>query len=287
MKPSTSSAQQRARVEKIEKRFFATADKLQDPDAIRVDSEQEKISKLFGKDSTFVKLPIALIEVDQNVRSSIDSQSPEFLALVETIRVNGVLQPPIVTVTVDSAGRYHLTCVAGHRRLLACKIAGLPETNCFLKVFESAALQTIASVSENLSRKDLDPMDLADAFLKLETEGYTRSQMEELFDRNKTTVLRYLKMARWPLDVKELIRQKEEKFSKRVLLDLASRSANDEEIRAKVQEIAGVSLQPIGNRVSKSAKIKAKLESFFEEKKLSESEIGLILETLHFLKFKL
>ena len=270
----------------IEKRFHATAEQIHNPEKNSVDAVQERISKLYTKDNVLVKLPLNLIEVNQNIRSEMDADSEDFKTLVETIKLHGVLQPPLVTVTLDGSGEFHLVCVAGHRRILAAKSIGIQELNCMVRRFETSIVQTIASISENLSRRDLHPLDISDVFSKIEAEGYSRTQIEEIFDRNKATVLRYLKMASWPQEVKDLVRAKPEKFSKRFLLDLASRSLTTGELSQRIALQSGVSLEPQGNRVSKRNQQKKALYSFFEERSVTEKERELVLEALKILNLK-
>ncbi|PJC72335.1 MAG: hypothetical protein CO013_09825, partial [Syntrophobacterales bacterium CG_4_8_14_3_um_filter_58_8] len=70
--------------------------------------------------AAFFDIPLALINVGEQVRSRIDQEGEAFLALVESIREKGVLESVIVT---PRDGKYLL--IAGERRLLACQELGL------------------------------------------------------------------------------------------------------------------------------------------------------------------
>ena len=75
--------------------------------------------------------------------------------LADNIKVNGLINP----ITVRPKGdRYEV--VAGHRRLSACKIAGLIKINCVVRALDDVATFSIMA-AENLEREDVDPVDEA------------------------------------------------------------------------------------------------------------------------------
>ena len=61
-----------------------------------------------AEDGSSCKFPIELLTLDQNIRSSIDKSSAEFLQLKESIRNSGLLQLPVVAVTDSS-----IRCIGG------------------------------------------------------------------------------------------------------------------------------------------------------------------------------
>lgn len=89
----------------------------------------------------------------------------EMDALVESIRVNGILAPLIVR-PVENGGEYEV--VSGHRRLHAARKAGLTELPVLIRALDrdSAA---IAVVDSNLHREHILPSEKAFAYkLKME-----------------------------------------------------------------------------------------------------------------------
>lgn len=90
----------------------------------------------------------------------------EMDALVESIRVNGILAPLIVR-PVENGGEYEV--VSGHRRLRAARKAGLTELPVLIRALDrdSAA---IAVVDSNLHREHILPSEKAFAYkLKMES----------------------------------------------------------------------------------------------------------------------
>ena len=87
-----------------------------------------------------------------------DFAEPELKELAESITRHGVLQPLLVR-EVD--GEYQL--IAGERRLMAAKRAGLDTVPC--RVLELEDKQVCeAAIEENIKRKDLHPLEKARAF---------------------------------------------------------------------------------------------------------------------------
>ena len=78
---------------------------------------------------------------------------PDALAtLVASIREHGVIQPVLVTETLDG---YQL--VAGERRVRAARIAGLERIPAVVRQLADREQLELALV-ENLQREDLDPL---------------------------------------------------------------------------------------------------------------------------------
>jgi ParB-like chromosome segregation protein Spo0J len=124
----------------------------------------------------FFNIPLELIIVEGQIRSRIDEEGESFLALLESIREKGVLEPIIVT---PQNGNYLL--ISGERRLRACQMAGL--TTIPARVLDAVAARDeilALQLTENLQREDLDPIDTA-----LAVVGYFQSRHgEEGFDVN-------------------------------------------------------------------------------------------------------
>ncbi|MDG6994898.1 MAG: ParB/RepB/Spo0J family partition protein [Nitrososphaerota archaeon] len=89
-----------------------------------------------------------------------DDFTQEFNELEASIRANGLLHPLIARPSKFS-GRYEIVC--GRRRYLACKKIGFAEIPCLiLELSDREALEY--SIVENLQRKNLDPIEEAEAF---------------------------------------------------------------------------------------------------------------------------
>lgn len=113
----------------------------------------------------------------------------ELATLTASIREHGVLQPILVTETVQG---YQL--VAGERRLRAARAAGLERIPAIVRQLGEQAQLEIALV-ENLQREDLDPIEAARGFRRLIDEfGFTHEQIAGRVGRARSTVVNTLRL---------------------------------------------------------------------------------------------
>jgi ParB family transcriptional regulator, chromosome partitioning protein len=108
---------------------------------------------------------IAVDNIERNPRqprSQFDADELEELAT--SIREFGVIQPIIVTIDPDQPDRFIL--VAGERRLLACRKAGLETVPALVRELTDQGRLEMALI-ENVQRSDLNPLEAANAFHQL------------------------------------------------------------------------------------------------------------------------
>lgn len=113
----------------------------------------------------------------------------ELAPLVASIAEHGVIQPILVTETLDG---YQL--VAGERRLRAARAAGLERIPAVVRQLADPQQLELALV-ENLQRDDLDPIEVALAFRQLLDEfGFTQEALAERVGRARSTVANTLRL---------------------------------------------------------------------------------------------
>ena len=113
----------------------------------------------------------------------------ELDALAASIREHGVLQPVLVTETIDG---YQL--VAGERRYRASRQAGLERIPAVIRQLAERDQLELALV-ENLQRADLGPMEEAHAFSSLVSDfGLTHDQIAQRVGRAKSTITNTLRL---------------------------------------------------------------------------------------------
>ena len=133
-----------------------------------------KAHKAKGTEPEFQYIPVSNVEVMEQVRSNINTDSDSFKALVQSIKDRGILEPLLVT-GQDGAG-YTLLC--GERRLLAAQQLGLETVPVRVVTTATEQDEIIAfQLTENLQREDLNPIDQAQGVLsyfqaKLPDKGY-------------------------------------------------------------------------------------------------------------------
>src|SRR5829696_8870718 len=113
----------------------------------------------------------------------------EMATLTASIREHGVLQPVLVTETIDG---YQL--VTGERPLRAAKAAGLERIPAVVRQLDDQAQLEVALV-ENLQREDLDAIEAALGFRALIEEiGFTHEQIASRVGRARSTVANTLRL---------------------------------------------------------------------------------------------
>ncbi len=113
----------------------------------------------------------------------------ELASLTESIREHGVLQPILVSETVDG---YQL--VAGERRLRAAQAAGLERVPAVVRQLADREQIELALV-ENLQREDLDPLETAEAYRQLIEEfGFTQDDVAQRVGKARSTVANTLRL---------------------------------------------------------------------------------------------
>jgi ParB family chromosome partitioning protein len=135
-----------------------------------------------------VEIPLARIR--ENPRQPRLRMNDEALAsLAESIRQHGVIQPILVTETIDG---YQL--VAGERRFRASKLAGLDRIPAIVRQLADREQLEVALV-ENLQREDLGPMEEAHAFRALIDEfALSQDDIAVRVGRARSTVANTLRL---------------------------------------------------------------------------------------------
>jgi ParB family chromosome partitioning protein len=117
--------------------------------------------------------------------------------LADSIRAHGVIQPLIVS--RGDGGTYQL--IAGERRLLASRQAGLEKVPVVVKEASPQALLELALV-ENLQREDLGPLEEAAAFRRLADEfSLTQEAVATRVGRSRSAVANSLRLLTLPEEI--------------------------------------------------------------------------------------
>ena len=141
-----------------------------------------------GQQISTTEIPLARIR--PNPRQPRQRMDPvELEALATSIRDHGVLQPVLVTETIDG---YQL--VAGERRFRASQMAGLERIPAVIRQLADRDQLELALV-ENLQREDLGPLEEAHAYRALVTEfELTHEQIAQRVGRAKSTIANTLRL---------------------------------------------------------------------------------------------
>ncbi len=125
----------------------------------------------------------------------------EIQDLIQSIRVNGVLQPIILRRKGD--GMYEL--IAGERRLRAAKMAGLTTIPALVRNSSDEKSLALALV-ENIQRQNLNPMEEARAYSRLMTEfGQTQEIVAESVGKDRSSIANSVRLLDLPKEVQRWI----------------------------------------------------------------------------------
>ncbi|MCA9095887.1 MAG: ParB/RepB/Spo0J family partition protein [Planctomycetaceae bacterium] len=122
--------------------------------------------------------------------------------LSESIAEHGVLQPLLVRKMPN--GTFQL--IAGERRWLASRDAGLATVPCRVMAMEEKVVSEVAII-ENLQREDLNELEKAQAFQAyLDQYGCTIEELARKMGKDRSTISNSLRLLELPNFVKEALR---------------------------------------------------------------------------------
>lgn len=160
--------------------------------------QSEKISDIALK--SIMEIPIE--SVSPNPHQPRDDFNEEGLQeLADSIKEHGVLQPLIVSRT-DSGG-YEL--IAGERRLEASKIAGFEKVPVIVKKVSEQSKAELALI-ENVQRSNLNPMEEAKAYKKLQdTFALTQQEIATRVGKRRSTISNILRLLNLPIEIQKAL----------------------------------------------------------------------------------
>ncbi len=139
----------------------------------------------------------SIIANPRQPRKTFDSESLQ--ELCESLKQHGVLQPLIVRPLEH--GSYEL--IAGERRWRAAKMAGIESVPAIIRNADNRESLEWALV-ENVQRKDISPLDAAEAYkLLIEEFDLTQEEVAERVGKSRVSVANALRLLRLPRLVQE------------------------------------------------------------------------------------
>lgn len=181
-------------------------------------------------------------------------------ALATSIKEHGVLQPIVVTKEDD---KYKI--VAGERRWRASKLAGLTKIPAIIRTVDSQNRLEL-SVIENAQREDLNPIELATAYAKLQSQfNLTTKDIAAKVGKSEASVIGTMRLLNLPDDIKrEMVK---EKITEGVMRPLVS--ADEKTIRK------------IFPKIVKEGWTSRKVERYFQDNRKKSSAALIKLTKYH------
>ncbi|MDD2694383.1 MAG: ParB/RepB/Spo0J family partition protein [Anaerolineales bacterium] len=146
---------------------------------------------------------LSVDQISPNPRQPRSRFAPEELAeLADSIREHGVLQPLVVSYDA-SQGRY--TLIAGERRLLAARTAGMSTVPAIVREVNDEQRIELALV-ENLQRTDLSPLEAAEAYRQLAEEFHlSHEEISARVGKSRAAITNTLRLLKLPAEVKQAL----------------------------------------------------------------------------------
>jgi len=152
------------------------------------------------------QVPLDLIDPNPfQPRRAFPEKSLEELA--ESIRASGIVQPILLRRVAAPDGRFQL--VVGERRWRAARLAGLKTVPAVVRELGDQDTLEFA-LTENLLRKDLNPIEVAHAYQELQQKfSLSHEQIAERLGIDRTSVTNTLRLLRLPAAIQEMITKDE------------------------------------------------------------------------------
>ena len=139
-----------------------------------------------------------------NARRTFDPDALRELA--QSIKVHGVIQPITVRRTEGKGGREHYEIICGERRFRAFRMLKMQEIPCIVREATDEQAYDL-SISENLQREDVPPMEAAEAYKRLiDTKRYDVASLALQFGKSEKHVYQTLKLCNLVRGIADLIR---------------------------------------------------------------------------------
>lgn len=139
----------------------------------------------------------------------------EIESLAESIESNGLIQPIVVEEAQDG-----YVLVDGERRLRAVKSLGRALIEAKVITFAERRDKFTQAVVANMQRSDLNPIEEAQAYQKLNASGVTISTIARMVGRSIGHVNTRLKMLEFEPEVRELFAKRKLPIDQHVIWDL-------------------------------------------------------------------
>ena len=164
------------------------------------------LSALFGDESPKEKTTtnqnnmVAIADLSRNPYQPRQNFKEEKLEeLANSIKKNGIIQPIAVRPSKLNSKKYEI--IAGERRWLAAQRAGLHEIPVIILDLSDAESLEVAIV-ENVQRDDLNPIEEAKGYKRLNTEfNYDHESISKLMSKSRSHISNTLRLLTLPSDV--------------------------------------------------------------------------------------
>jgi ParB family chromosome partitioning protein len=175
--------------------------------------------------------------------------------LANSIREFGILQPLVVSkIETETENGTHVEyqLIAGERRLMASKRAGLERVPVIIRQAAERAEQLELAIIENLQREDLDTIETARSYARLQDEfGMTQREVAARLGKSREVIGNALRLLSLPVEIQDALAHNQINESqarlllsipnvtvqKQLFADLLTKNFSVRELKAKIKNI--------------------------------------------------
>lgn len=175
--------------------------------------------------------------------------------LASSIREFGILQPLVVSkveTETESGTKVEYQLIAGERRLMASKRAGLERVPVIIRQAAERAEQLELAIIENLQRENLDTIEMARSYARLQDEfGMTQREVAARLGKSREVIGNALRLLSLPVEIQDALSHNRINESqarlllsipnvmvqKQLFADLLSKNFSVRELKAKIKNI--------------------------------------------------
>ncbi len=198
-----------------EEDFSSPKPVINEPAVFSRESENQKpvIEKDFRPPHKKHQDAIFYIEVEK-IKSNphqprLDFDEESLKELAASIQEFGILQPLIVSKIereVETGTQVEYQLIAGERRLMAAKMLGWERVPAIVKKSDRKSNQLEIAITENLQRADLNPIETARAYAKLQDEfNLTQREIATRLGKSRETITNTLRLLDLPSEIQDAL----------------------------------------------------------------------------------
>ncbi|MBA7490468.1 Nucleoid occlusion protein [subsurface metagenome] len=168
------------------------------PESLQMRHDIHFVDLISSRSTAPIIKMITIDKIDPNPQQA-RSELGDLNELIASIKSKGILEPILVR---PKNNRYEI--IAGERRLIASKKAGLMEIPCIeMDVEDNEAIEL--ALIENLQRKNLNVFEEADGLKSLmDIYNYTHLKISEKIGKARSTITEIINISKIPKDIREL-----------------------------------------------------------------------------------
>ncbi|MFA5098824.1 MAG: ParB/RepB/Spo0J family partition protein [Candidatus Paceibacterota bacterium] len=175
--------------------------------------------------------------------------------LASSIREFGILQPIVVSKTEiekEFGADVEYQLIAGERRLMAVKLLGWERVPAIIRKVDTKANQLELAIIENLQRENLNSIETARAYAKLQDEfGLTQREVAARMGKSRETIANALRLLSLPMEIQDAIAKNQINESQaRLLMTIEDQSQQQQLFKELIEK--SLSVRKLKQRIGKA-----------------------------------